>query len=69
MLDTLTGQPVVEDELLFCIPVSAPYSVLINYRWVPGTRGTVVRAAISFNIPLPALPLILQTLVFIYTAE
>ena len=32
ILDTLTGLPVAEDELLFCIPVSAPYSILINYK-------------------------------------
>lgn len=32
MLDALTGIPVVEDELLFAIPVIAPYNTLANYK-------------------------------------
>ncbi|KAK3092818.1 hypothetical protein FSP39_007530 [Pinctada imbricata] len=32
MLDSLTGCPVVEDELLFAIPVCAPYNALHNYK-------------------------------------
>jgi hypothetical protein len=32
MLDSLTGLPVPEDELLFAIPVVAPYSTLLNYK-------------------------------------
>ena len=32
ILDSLTGQPVSEDTLLFCIPVCAPYSTLTNYK-------------------------------------
>lgn len=32
MLLSLTGQPVVEDELLFAIPVVAPYNTLGNYK-------------------------------------
>ena len=33
MLDSLTGIPLPEDILLFCIPVCAPYSALTNYRY------------------------------------
>jgi hypothetical protein len=32
MLESLTGMPVPEDELLFAIPVVAPYSTLLNYK-------------------------------------
>lgn len=32
MLDTLTGIPVPEDELLFAIPVVAPYNTLHNFK-------------------------------------
>lgn len=32
MLESLTGQPVDEDELLFAIPVVAPYQSLHNYK-------------------------------------
>lgn len=32
MLDSLTGQPLDEDELLFAIPVVAPYQSLHNYK-------------------------------------
>lgn len=32
MLDSLTGVPHVEDELLFAVPVVAPYSALTNYK-------------------------------------
>lgn len=32
ILDSLTGIPHPEDELLFCIPVVAPYSALTNYK-------------------------------------
>lgn len=32
MLDSLTGLPVPEDELLFAIPVVAPYNTLLNYK-------------------------------------
>ncbi len=33
-LDSFTGQPVAEDELLFALPVVAPYAVLNNYKYV-----------------------------------
>ncbi|CAG2064804.1 unnamed protein product [Timema podura] len=32
MLDSLTGLPLTEDELLFAVPVVAPYNVLLNYK-------------------------------------
>jgi hypothetical protein len=32
MLDSLTGIPVPEDELLFAIPVVAPYNSLHNFK-------------------------------------
>lgn len=32
MLDQLTGKPLPEDELLFSVPVVAPYSTLQNYK-------------------------------------
>jgi Domain of unknown function (DUF3441). len=32
MLDSLTGQPCNEDELLFAVPVVAPYVTLTNYK-------------------------------------
>lgn len=32
MLDQLTGKPITEDELLFAIPVVAPYNTVLNYK-------------------------------------
>lgn len=32
MLDSLTGMPMDEDELLFAVPVVAPYQTLLNYK-------------------------------------
>lgn len=32
MLDQLTGKPFSEDELLFAVPVVAPYNTLLNYK-------------------------------------
>lgn len=34
MLDSLTGMPLTEDELLFAIPVVAPYQTIQNYKYV-----------------------------------
>jgi NFACT protein C-terminal domain len=31
-LNSLTGIPVTEDELLFAVPVIAPYNTLVNYK-------------------------------------
>ena len=32
MLDQLTGKPLEEDELLFAVPIIAPYNTLANYK-------------------------------------
>lgn len=32
MIDALTGNPLPEDELLFAVPVVAPYNTLANYK-------------------------------------
>lgn len=32
MLDSLTGIPYAEDELLYAVPVVAPYTALTNYK-------------------------------------
>jgi len=53
MLDSLTGVPVAEDELLFAIPVCAPYNTLLNYKFkvklTPGTgkRGKSCKTALA----------------------
>jgi len=53
MLDSLTGIPVSEDELLFAIPVCAPYNTLTNYKFkvklTPGTgkRGKSCKTALA----------------------
>lgn len=53
MLDSLTGQPMEEDELLFAIPVVAPYQSLHNYKFkvklTPGTgkRGKASKMALQ----------------------
>ncbi len=33
MLDSLTGIPLSEDEILFAVPVCAPYATLLNYKF------------------------------------
>nr|XP_033338960.1 nuclear export mediator factor NEMF homolog [Megalopta genalis] len=53
MLDQLTGKPVFEDELLFAVPVVAPYNTLLNYKFkvklTPGTgkRGKAAKTAVT----------------------
>jgi len=53
MLDSLTGIPHDEDELLFVVPVCAPYSTLNNYKFkvklTPGTgkRGKACKTALA----------------------
>ncbi|XP_006611464.1 nuclear export mediator factor NEMF homolog isoform X1 [Apis dorsata] len=53
MLDQLTGKPVTEDELLFAIPVVAPYNTVLNYKFkvklTPGTgkRGKAAKTAMT----------------------
>ena len=36
MLDSLTGIPHAEDELLFAVPVVAPYNTMTNYKFKVG---------------------------------
>uniref|UniRef100_A0A336M9G0 CSON014042 protein n=1 Tax=Culicoides sonorensis TaxID=179676 RepID=A0A336M9G0_CULSO len=56
MLDTLTGSPVIEDELLFAIPVVAPYQTLQNYKFkvklTPGSgkRGKAAKTALEIFV-------------------
>ncbi|CAD6225880.1 GSCOCG00005772001-RA-CDS [Cotesia congregata] len=53
MLDQFTGKPVDEDELLFAVPVIAPYSTVVNYKYkiklMPGTgkRGKAAKTAVA----------------------
>ncbi|KAK6639201.1 hypothetical protein RUM43_007471 [Polyplax serrata] len=53
ILSTLTGIPLTEDELLFAIPVVAPYNTLQSYKYkvklTPGTgkRGKAARTAVT----------------------
>ncbi|XP_041351637.1 nuclear export mediator factor Nemf-like [Gigantopelta aegis] len=53
MLDSLTGCPFVDDELLYAIPMCAPYSCLINFKYkvklLPGNtkRGKAAKTAIN----------------------
>ncbi|KAJ0173458.1 hypothetical protein K1T71_010607 [Dendrolimus kikuchii] len=53
MLCQLTGSPFADDELLFAVPVVAPYSALTNYKYrvklTPGTskRGKAAKTAIQ----------------------
>ncbi|CAL1532150.1 unnamed protein product [Lymnaea stagnalis] len=53
IIDSLTGIPHVEDELLYAIPVCAPYNALINYKFkvklLPGStkKGKAVKSALN----------------------
>lgn len=53
ILDSLTGCPVVEDGLLFAVPVCAPYAALQNFKFkvkvTPGTgkRGKAAKTALN----------------------
>ncbi|CAH0756623.1 unnamed protein product [Diatraea saccharalis] len=53
LLSQLTGCPLPEDELLFAVPVCAPYTALHNYKYkvklTPGTskRGKAAKAAVQ----------------------
>lgn len=53
MLDSLTGVPVAEDELLFAVPVCGPYNTLLNYKYkvklTPGNgkRGKSCKTALA----------------------
>ncbi|XP_022817597.1 nuclear export mediator factor NEMF homolog [Spodoptera litura] len=53
LLNQLTGVPNEDDELLFAVPVVAPYSALVNYKYkvklTPGTgkRGKAAKTAVQ----------------------
>ncbi|XP_035449227.2 ribosome quality control complex subunit NEMF homolog [Spodoptera frugiperda] len=53
LLNQLTGVPHEDDELLFAVPVVAPYSALVNYKYkvklTPGTgkRGKAAKTAVQ----------------------
>ncbi|KAJ3648826.1 hypothetical protein Zmor_020598 [Zophobas morio] len=53
MINSLTGIPFPDDELLFAVPVVAPYNTLSNYKFkvklTPGTgrRGKAARTAVN----------------------
>ncbi|XP_076044571.1 nuclear export mediator factor NEMF homolog Clbn [Oratosquilla oratoria] len=53
ILDTLTANPVTEDELLYAIPVCAPYPTMTNYKFkvkmTPGTgkKGKACKTAMA----------------------
>uniref|UniRef100_T1PIE3 Fibronectin-binding protein A n=1 Tax=Musca domestica TaxID=7370 RepID=T1PIE3_MUSDO len=53
MIDSLTGQPFEDDELLFVIPMIAPYQSIQNYKYkvklTPGTgkRGRAAKTALT----------------------
>ncbi|KAA3675359.1 uncharacterized protein DEA37_0010787 [Paragonimus westermani] len=53
LMDTLTGQPVDGDMLLYALPVCAPYSSLVNYKFkvklTPGTAKRGKAAKMSMN--------------------
>ncbi|KAF4516743.1 hypothetical protein B566_EDAN008433 [Ephemera danica] len=48
-LNALTGQPMTEDELLFAVPVVAPYSTLTNYNIFTNSRkrGKAAKTALA----------------------
>lgn len=54
VLNSLTGQPLEGDELLFAIPVVAPYQALQNYKFkvklTPGTGKRGKAAKLALNI-------------------
>ncbi|KAG6441996.1 nuclear export mediator factor NEMF homolog [Manduca sexta] len=59
LLNQLTGVPVTEDELLFAVPVVAPYSAVLNYKYkvklTPGTgkRGKAAKTAVQVFLKDP----------------
>jgi len=56
IMNSLTGLPVTEDELMYAIPVCAPYNALQNYKFkvklMPGTtkKGKAVKTAINMFV-------------------
>ncbi|GFO00474.1 nuclear export mediator factor nemf-like [Plakobranchus ocellatus] len=55
-LNSLTGIPLPEDEILYAVPVCAPYTTLLNYKYkvklMPGStkKGKAVKAALNMFI-------------------
>uniref|UniRef100_A0A8B9M4U5 Ribosome quality control complex subunit NEMF n=1 Tax=Accipiter nisus TaxID=211598 RepID=A0A8B9M4U5_9AVES len=53
LLDSLTGQPHPEDILLFAIPICAPYTAMMNYKYkvklTPGTQKKGKAAKIALH--------------------
>ncbi|XP_063613689.1 ribosome quality control complex subunit NEMF-like isoform X2 [Penaeus indicus] len=53
IVNALTAQPVAEDELLYAIPVCAPYSTMANYKYKvkltpgPGKKGKACKTALA----------------------
>lgn len=53
ILDALTALPVPEDELLFAVPVCAPYNTMTNYKYKvkltpgPGKKGKACKTALA----------------------
>ncbi|RUS85379.1 hypothetical protein EGW08_006864 [Elysia chlorotica] len=56
VLNSLTGIPLPEDEILYAIPVCAPYSTLLNYKYkvklMPGStkKGKAVKTALNMFV-------------------
>ncbi|XP_026478468.1 nuclear export mediator factor NEMF homolog isoform X1 [Ctenocephalides felis] len=56
ILDSLTGQPLEEDELLYAVPIIAPYNTLTTYKFkvklTPGTgrRGKAAKTAVAMFV-------------------
>uniref|UniRef100_A0A8C0B8G3 Ribosome quality control complex subunit NEMF n=1 Tax=Buteo japonicus TaxID=224669 RepID=A0A8C0B8G3_9AVES len=53
LLDSLTGQPHPEDILLFAVPICAPYTAMMNYKYkvklTPGTQKKGKAAKIALH--------------------
>ncbi|XP_038612268.1 nuclear export mediator factor NEMF [Tachyglossus aculeatus] len=53
LLDSLTGQPHIEDVLLFAVPICAPYTIMTNYKYkvklTPGTQKKGKAAKVALN--------------------
>ncbi|BFZ07429.1 hypothetical protein BsWGS_10468 [Bradybaena similaris] len=56
VLNSLTGIPLPEDEIMFAVPVCAPYSALLNYKFkvklMPGSgkKGKAVKTALNMFV-------------------
>ncbi|KAK8390645.1 hypothetical protein O3P69_010388 [Scylla paramamosain] len=47
ILDALTALPVAEDELLFAVPVCAPYNTMTNYKYKPQVEKETCSRAVK----------------------